>query len=142
MSLSLVRKYSPRSSVDALSYQVQAARHSLRVLQYADVSQHDWHDGQVLALSSPTPHTVLLDFARASVSTEPENHESNDYNGLLTVLKKPLRSAGMTAASILEHYGEPEVWDRAACTWRDDDGKSQLLQSEDPYDWIYRRIES
>ena len=125
------------NSPHASAHQIHAARHSVRALQYADVSQHDWHEEQILVLLSPTPHTVLFDFSWASISTEPENHATNDYSQMLTIIKKPLRSVGMTAASILDHYGTPEEWDEAACSWLGDDGKYQTLKSEDPYAWIY-----
>ncbi|KAK1215353.1 hypothetical protein PQX77_022037 [Marasmius sp. AFHP31] len=119
---------------------IQSARHAVRVLQHADVSQHDWHEKQVLVLHTPTglPYTVLFDFAWATTSVEPERHAGDDYTEMLRLLDKPLRSAGMTTKSLLYHYGGREVWDcRVSSSLKGDhDGETLPLHAEDPYAWV------
>lgn len=110
----------------------------MRVLQYGDVSQHDWHKEQVLVCRSPVPHAVLVDFAATSLSADLENHENADYELMLRILAEPLKSAGMTVGCILGHYGRPEVWDVMATSfWKDDRGKEWVMRADDPFAWIF-----
>jgi len=67
--------------------QIKSFRHGIRVLDLADVTQLDWHRGQILLHTDPTTkidHAVLIDFADTFQTTEIEimNRASN-YSGAL-----------------------------------------------------------
>lgn len=54
--------------------QIQSMRHGVRILQYVDISQHDWHGGQILIRRStmvPAVHryTVFLSTSQLVAKT-------------------------------------------------------------------------
>ncbi|KAE9411516.1 hypothetical protein BT96DRAFT_930584 [Gymnopus androsaceus JB14] len=111
---------------------IRNARHALRAMQYADVSQHDFNREQLMVLHTPVPHIVLLDFASASTSTEPELHEDHDYANMLMVLsdRKDGRVRDLT---VLTHFGEREVWDRGMNSYPDGKGGWLWVSAPDPF---------
>ena len=68
-------------------FQIQSCLHAARVQDVADVSQTDWHSGQVILYTNPNTkldHAILIDFA--STTQTWELHEPNhieSYFGLL-----------------------------------------------------------
>lgn len=118
--------------------QVRNARHVVRALQYGDVSQHDFHREQVMVLDTPVPHIVMFDFASASTSTEPENHEHSDYSSMLSLLVESKLNEGQDVAAFLSHFGEPEVWDRVMSSGPPDGrGRRTWISAPDPFAWVY-----
>ncbi|OBZ76071.1 hypothetical protein A0H81_03276 [Grifola frondosa] len=95
---------------------VQSARHAVRVLQYGDISQHDWHAGQILAHHAPTAsdpdrvHCVLVDFSAATQSLYlSENHRDDDFGDCTEALIE--EGTGLFEDFVMEHMGTREVWD-------------------------------
>lgn len=74
--------------------QIQSMRHGVRILQYVDISQHDWHGGQILIRRStmvPAVHCIFIDFAACSQNlTGGEDHAENDFIGGLGSLAGPV----------------------------------------------------
>jgi len=64
-------------------------RHGLRVMQYSDVSQLDWHPGQILcnipsstsSSSQLQTHAVLIDFSAMTQTLDPDISLSNEDYG-------------------------------------------------------------
>lgn len=116
--------------------QIHNARHAVRAMQHADVSQHDFHKEQLMVLQVPVPHVVMLDFASASTSTQPELHENMDYVSMLMILSD--RGKGRERdATVLTHFGEQEVWDMGSNTFTDGKGGSCWVSAIDPFEWVY-----
>ena len=126
LQLQLVRfsasLYEPSSDKDTIPPQVQSLRHALRVIQYSDISQHDWHLGQVLcnpvetrsqALDGSNVHCVLVDFSQASVSIDQQEfHRVDDFGQCLRTLCNP--KSGFNADLVWENFGSREHWDMVA----------------------------
>ena len=79
-----------------------------RVLDLADVTQHDWRRGQILLRASPithTDHVVLIDIGSATQTWEIEiiNNASNFF-GFFGDAKK----FGLDEQLILDCFGEPD----------------------------------
>ncbi|KII84948.1 hypothetical protein PLICRDRAFT_179264 [Plicaturopsis crispa FD-325 SS-3] len=93
---------------------IQSARHALRVLQSADVSQWDWHEDQLLLYVTPTlPRhfaCIVIDFETA-VQSDPgyDSERCDDYGELEEILCAP--QLGLRK-KLMEQYWEPrEDWD-------------------------------
>ncbi|OBZ76066.1 hypothetical protein A0H81_03271 [Grifola frondosa] len=93
---------------------VESARHAVRVLQYGDISLHDWHSGQILAVHSPIPsdkervHCVLFDFSAATQSLyTQENHRSDDFGECTESLIQ--EGTGLDERFVMEHFGPREA---------------------------------
>ena len=63
--------------------QMTSIRHGLRVIQCADISQHDWHGGQILCNHSPSSqvHAVLIDFSATTQTVDIDVNLSKDDYG-------------------------------------------------------------
>lgn len=95
--------------------QIQSCRHAARVLDVADVSQRDWHNGQILLYTNPTTkldHAVLIDFA--STTQTYESHQLNylsNYIDTLYVLLGRQGDVGLDPELVWQYFGEPDEWD-------------------------------
>jgi len=95
--------------------QIESFRHGIRVLDLADVTQLDWHRGQILLHTdaiTKIDHAVLIDFADTFQTTEIEiiNNASNYLKALL-ILKTCTREFGFDPQWVLNHFGGPDYWD-------------------------------
>ncbi|KAF9441842.1 hypothetical protein P691DRAFT_739419 [Macrolepiota fuliginosa MF-IS2] len=94
---------------------IQSCRHACRILHIANVSQRDWHHGQVLFFtdSGAGPnHAVLIDFASTTQTWELEEPNFiNNYLGLICVLLGREGDVGINSELVWEHFGEPDDWD-------------------------------
>jgi hypothetical protein len=83
------------------------------VLQHGDVSQHDWHPGQVLCTVNPqTQHAsaILIDFALSSTTTDAAvKHWVDDLARCLAVLADT--RTGIQLEIITEIFNRREPWD-------------------------------
>ena len=92
--------------------QIQSCRHSVRVLDVADVSQRDWHSDQLILYTNPTTkldHVVLIDFASTTQTWEP--HELNYIGNYFELLDVLLDSdIALDAERVWKYYGELDDW--------------------------------
>jgi hypothetical protein len=119
------------------------------MLQYADVSHHDWHSGQILgkAVHQPTGlpdkqlsqdiHCVLVDFSATTQSIKGELHRMDDFGTSLSVLTFHI---GMDFAMVWQHYDQREFWDTCVMIARIGD-KRKIARAADPYEFIYHEQE-
>jgi hypothetical protein len=73
----------------ASSFKIRSARHVVRELQSADVSQHGWHSGQIMCKvvdqnadhpdALQNVHCVLVDFSATTQSIEGYDHMTGDF---------------------------------------------------------------
>ncbi|KAI0047367.1 hypothetical protein FA95DRAFT_1606165 [Auriscalpium vulgare] len=99
---------------------IEGARNCVRVLQYAGVTQQDWHLSQILCYrtNSPAPDgsqnqqqlaCILVDFAWLSMSTQYEiRMPKDDYGRVFETLTEVL---GNERALLDKHYAPREAWD-------------------------------
>ncbi|KAI0047366.1 hypothetical protein FA95DRAFT_1559206 [Auriscalpium vulgare] len=95
---------------------IESARHCVRALQYASITQGDWHPGQILCRRTcPTPDgsaglaCVFVDLASMIMSTKHEVHKlMDDYGGVREALAYVL---GEKRHMLDEHYAPREAWD-------------------------------
>ncbi|KAI0339220.1 hypothetical protein BDW22DRAFT_1431831 [Trametopsis cervina] len=98
---------------------IQSCRHGARVLDAADVSQRDWHEGQVLVHKSPTTqleHAVLIDFASTTQTWSLEQlNLLQNYFGMWRALRcGEIVDGGPKPELVWEYFGEPDDWDSIA----------------------------
>lgn len=108
----------------------------VRALQQADVSQHDWHPGQILASRHENEglHCVLVDFARATFTIEPGvRHAADDVNNCLYVLCDEEDGLGLPGSLVYEHFRWREPWD-TRWSYDPDDVR---FESPDPFAFVY-----
>ncbi|KAK7688521.1 hypothetical protein QCA50_008059 [Cerrena zonata] len=97
---------------------IESVRHSVRVFQYADICQHDWHRNQILVRHKTNrhgesyAHCVLIDFGDCTQSLFPgDNHVTDDFRDSVLAL---------ASSEVLDHdtiagvYGRRDPWDRRA----------------------------
>jgi hypothetical protein len=101
----------------------------VRVLDVADVSQRDWHSGQVILYTNPTTkldHAVLIDFASTTQTWEPnEPNYIGNYIGLFMVLLDS--DVPLDSELVWKHYGEPDDWDPVTAYIMRGSGSSRKL---------------
>ena len=95
--------------------QIQSCRHAQRVLNAGDVTQRDWHRGQILIHTNVVtglPYAVLLDFANTTQTWDVEapNYMGN-YFDMFKVLLSHWRPVALDADLVLDHFGDPDDWD-------------------------------
>ncbi|KAK7688730.1 hypothetical protein QCA50_008269 [Cerrena zonata] len=107
-----------KESIQALSEDeqlqlVQSTRHGIRILQYADISQHDWHRQQILICRHESSvHRVFIDFAACTQSLGGwQEHTSDDVGGSAYSL---IGNGVLSQEWVAQVYGHREVWDRWA----------------------------
>ena len=127
--------------------QMTSIRHGLRVIQCADISQHDWHGGQILCnlLPSPPAHAVLIDFsATMQTIAIDENVSKDDYGRCVSAITDS-KNTGMDMKWVCEYWDRDEMkrecWDAYAMSIRtfDPEGNGYSWRSglEDPYKFVY-----
>ncbi|KAK7678313.1 hypothetical protein QCA50_018661 [Cerrena zonata] len=115
---------------------VQSLRHAVRVMQCVDVSQHDWHLGQILCntVSSNDEtrvHCILLDFSQMSVSLDQQEfHRLDDFGRCLQILCNP--KSGLDAELVWDNFGTREPWDKISSTVKVN-GETRWAQQGDPF---------
>ena len=95
--------------------QIQSCRHAQHVLDAGDVTQRDWHRGQILIhMNAVTglPYAVLLDFANTTQTWDVEapNYMGNYYD-MFEILLGCRAPVGLDADLVLDHFGDPDDWD-------------------------------
>jgi len=94
---------------------IQSARHALRVLQYADISQLDWSTEQWICTSSPsdtasnpTLTCVLIDFSlTAQGDRYKDGYKIDDYG----YMADELQEAGIPVELMRKWFSPREEWD-------------------------------
>ncbi|KAK7688650.1 hypothetical protein QCA50_008188 [Cerrena zonata] len=96
---------------------IQSARDGIRVFQYADISQHDWHRGQILMYhttngrNKPSVYCVFVDFASCRQSTAAREHDTRD-----DLIESAYSLIGpddaLSPELVAQIYGHRELWDR------------------------------
>ncbi|OAX36559.1 hypothetical protein K503DRAFT_290660 [Rhizopogon vinicolor AM-OR11-026] len=107
-------KLEEQSEVAQIAF-IESARHALRVLQYADISQLDWSSEQWISTPSPCHTTsnstltcVLIDFAlTAQGDRYKDGYKEDDYGGMADMLDE----ARIPADLIRKWFGPREEWD-------------------------------
>ncbi|KAG8823537.1 hypothetical protein FRC19_003626 [Serendipita sp. 401] len=113
---------------------IQSCRHGARILDVADIAQHDWHSDQILVHTSPNEltHAVLLDLASTSQTINPNKlHACHNFNGCLMALSGSLGPVGIKADLLLENYGTPDPWDSVISIV-----KGKVFAASDPFTFI------
>ncbi|KAI0783445.1 hypothetical protein C8Q75DRAFT_783049 [Abortiporus biennis] len=92
---------------------IESCRHATRVLDMADITQFDWHPGQILIHTNPSTkvdHCVLIDFAitNQTWSSIVPNWTINYMEMIRVVFDK---KAGLKPDLIWKHFAEPDEWD-------------------------------
>jgi hypothetical protein len=143
---------------DALFYiqQMTSIRHGVRVLQHADITQHDWHAGQILCHLPPSgsqAHTVFIDFAATTqtldLDVDLSEYSKDDYGGCLVAITTSVRD-NVAASDMLTKW-VCEYWDRDEMKrecW--DANELSVAQGEhswtahavDPYKFVYDGLDS
>ena len=119
--------------------QIESFRHGIRVLDLADVTQLDWHRGQILLHTdaiTKIDHAVLIDFADTFQTTEIEiiNNASN-YFQALRILKTRANEFGLDPQSVLDYFGKPDYWD-TICGITHIHGESIVLEAPPLFPYI------
>jgi hypothetical protein len=132
--------------------QMTSIRHGVRVLQHADITQHDWHAGQILCHLPPSgsqAHTVFIDFAATTQTLDLDVDLSNskdDYGLCVVAITTSVRKdvTGMDTKWVCEYWDRDEM--KREC-W--DANMMGLVQKEyswkahavDPYKFVYDGLE-
>ena len=98
-------------------------RHGLRVMQCSDVSQLDWHTGQMLcnippstcSFPQPQAHVVLIDFSATIQTLDPDvSLEKDDYGLCVNAIARQ-EYTGMDMKWVFEYWDRDEMkrecWD-------------------------------
>ena len=91
-------------------------RHGLRVMQCSDVSQLDWHTGQILCNIPPSAHAVLIDFSATTQILDPDvSFERDDYGNYVGAIARQELTTGMDIKWVFEYWDRDEMkrecWD-------------------------------
>ncbi|KAG8777139.1 hypothetical protein FRC16_004276 [Serendipita sp. 398] len=134
-----VGKLSPERQIQL----IQSCRHGARVLDIADIAQHDWHPHQILVHSLPetdTMHAVLLDFASTTQTIDPAifTYLSN-FHSCLAVLTGALGKVAVNRDLAIDHFGTPDYWDPVMTIVPRGPGRdSKVFESPDPFPFIHK----
>ena len=126
--------------------QVTSIRHGLRVIQCADISQHDWHPGQILCnltLSSQA-HAVLIDFSATTQTLDLDVDLSlDDYGHCVSAISFP-EITGLDVKWVCEYWDRDEMkresWDTNRMGLRE----GEYIWSSygvDPYKFVYDELD-
>jgi hypothetical protein len=125
--------------------QMTSIRHGLRVIQCADISQHDWHGGQILCNLPPSSqaHAVLIDFSATMQTIDINvNVSKDDYGKCVSAITR-LKNTGMDMKWVCEYWDRDEMkrecWDAYGMSLGTfgDNGYSWRSAVEDPYKFVY-----
>ena len=129
-------------------FQMSSLRHALRVMQCSDVSQHDWHGGQILcnlrpSLPSSSPalaHAVLIDFSATLQTLDLDvNLAKDDYGRCVSAITHE-NTTGLDSKWVTEYWDRDEMkrenWDAYdMCMMKN--GYYWFSKREDPYAFVY-----
>jgi hypothetical protein len=117
-------------------------RHGLRVIQCVDISQHDWHGGQILCNLPPSSqaHAVFIDFSATMQTVDLDEDVSKDDYGRCVSAIIDSKDTGLDLKWICEYWDRDEMkrecWDAHGMslkhyefTWRS--------KAVDPYKFVY-----
>ena len=117
-------------------------RYGLRVMQYADISQHDWHADQILCNLPPSSqaHAVLTNFSATTQTLDPDVDLSlrDDYGRCVSAITH--HDTGLDRNWVWEYWDRDEMkresWDTnemglmsQGCLWPSN--------AVDPYKFVY-----
>ncbi|KAI0091013.1 hypothetical protein BDY19DRAFT_1046776 [Irpex rosettiformis] len=87
---------------------IKSCRHGARVLDTADIAQHDWHRGQILFYTNPTSkldHGVFIDFAITSQTYSVDRSVlTRNYLKVLMVLLGDFGDVWLNPALVWDYY--------------------------------------
>ncbi|KAH9478628.1 hypothetical protein JR316_0009085 [Psilocybe cubensis] len=112
---------------------IQSCRHAVRILDIGDISQTDWHAGQLLLYSHPTAQVecaVLIDFAMTIQTMHPDyvNLFQNCSRMMDVLLLAGPRDGGLDPDLIFEHYDDPDKWDPTTASVSDKKGRRKWIE--------------
>ena len=127
-------------------FQMSSLRHALRVMQCSDVSQHDWHAGQILcnicpSLSSSSPaHAVLIDLSATLQTLDLDvNLAKDDYGRCVSAITHE-SITGLDPKWVCEYWDRDEmkreIWDVYSVGIMRN-GYHWSSKREDPYAFVY-----
>jgi hypothetical protein len=129
--------------------QMTSIRHGLRVIQCADISQHDWHAGQILchlSSSGSQAHAVLIDFSATTqtIDLDVDVSKDDDYGLCVSAIINQKRS-GLGTKWVCEYWDrdgmERESWDTGSFGLFEElkDGHEYYWSPRDvdPYKFVY-----
>ena len=129
--------------------QMTSIRHGLRVIQCADISQHDWHGGQILCnlLPSSQAHAVLIDFSATLQTIDLDvNLSKDDYGECVSAITHS-KNTGMDMKWVCEYWDRDEMkrecWDAYEVSFGSFKGGNEYSWRsglEDPYKFVYDRL--
>jgi hypothetical protein len=125
-------------------------RHGLRVVQCSDISQHDWHAGQMLCNLTPSSsqaqqaHTVLIDFSATLQTLDLDVDLSKDDYGRCVAAITHQDITGLDGKWICAYWDRDEMkrecWDtygvgllKKGFTWSS--------RAVDPYEFVYKGLD-
>ncbi|KAF8348694.1 hypothetical protein F5887DRAFT_951448 [Amanita rubescens] len=136
-----------KCSEEHRSQLMTSIRHGLRVMQYSDVSQLDWHPGQILCNIPPSmssdssqAHAVLIDFSATTQTLDPDVDLSNldDYGSCASAIA---RLTGMDTKWVCEYWDRDEMkrecWDANSMGAVFRSGYTWSTSGVDPYKFVY-----
>ncbi|KZT02266.1 uncharacterized protein LAESUDRAFT_815464 [Laetiporus sulphureus 93-53] len=136
-------EFARKLSADRQIKMIQSCRHAARVLDLADISQRDWHNGQIILYTNPRTkvnHAVLIDFASTTQTwLHDELNYIDNYFGVLYVLLGRQGDVGLDPELVWKHYGEPDDWDPVEVWLPTDPPRNQekrLVKARDMFPYI------
>ncbi|KAJ3510337.1 hypothetical protein NLJ89_g4736 [Agrocybe chaxingu] len=129
-----IRNLPPSSRVQL----VQSCRHAARVLDLADIAQHDWHSGQVLVhTKGDLTHGVLIDLASTTQTVDLQfPNWCQNFSGMLRALLYGIGKEGEDRRLVVENYGPPDPWVDSPTIIPMPPGESKMLRAPDPFPFI------
>ena len=110
--MNLVNQLTSGATENWPDFWIRSLRQGNRVLDLSDVTQHDWHRGQILLHTraiTNIDHVVLIDFGSATQTWEIEiiNNASNFF-GAMSIFLNDAEKFGLGEWLILDCFGEPD----------------------------------
>ncbi|KAK1215352.1 hypothetical protein PQX77_022036 [Marasmius sp. AFHP31] len=120
---------------------IKSIRHIVSALQCADVSQLDWHPGQLLCPRHPVQghYAVLIDLTRTSMAIDPEEyHGTDDLEACYAMFcdDDPDVRTGLRRELVDAHFCWREDWDPRPI--RGIDGSR--LEPPNPYRELFKEV--
>ena len=129
--------------------QMTSIRHALRVIQCSDISQHDWHAGQILcnlsrSSSPPQAHAILIDFSSTTQTLDLDIDLSKDDYGQCISAITHEDTTGLDAKWVCEYWDREEMKRECWDTHRVALGRDGFVwesSAVDPYRFVYERMD-
>ncbi|KAF5344205.1 hypothetical protein D9756_011326 [Leucocoprinus leucothites] len=137
---SLNSAYAQELSPDRQAMMIRSARQASRVLDVADITQHDWHSGQILLYTNPSTkldHVVLIDFNFTSQTWDLDELNSYDnYFGVLRVLLGHEGNVAIKPEFVWDNFGDPDDWDPVQAWLTGTGGEKREVAAQDMFPYI------